>query len=91
MQPWQDDRIEQIREEYHVLAIRELTGDRQARDAAADKDPLRWKHAADLGLLGLCMPEEYGGSGMSVSHTIAAFEGIAEGCPDGGFVYGLIS
>ncbi len=37
------------------------------------------------------MPEEYGGSGWSVSHTVAAFEGIAEGCPDGGFVYGLIS
>ena len=91
MQPWQDERIEQIREEYRQLATRELTGDRQARDAAAAKDPARWKYAAELGLLGLCMPEEYGGSGMSVSHTVAAFEGIAEGCPDGGFVYGLIS
>lgn len=91
MQPWQDERLEQIREEYRELAVRELVGDRQARDAAAEKDPARWKHAADLGLLGLCMPEVYGGSAMSVSHTIAAFEGIAEGCPDGGFVYGLIS
>ena len=91
MQPWQDERIEQIREEYRELAIRELTGDRQKRDATAEKDPARWKRAAELGLLGLCMPEKYGGSAMSISHTVAAFEGIAEGCPDGGFVYGLIS
>lgn len=91
MQPWQDERIEQIREEYRELAASELTGDRQARDRAAEKDPARWKHAANLGLLGLCMPEEYGGQGMSIAHTVAAFEGIAEGCPDGGFVYGLIS
>ncbi len=91
MQPWQDGRIEQIREEYRALAARELSGDRRSRDAAAEKDPARWKHAAELGLLGLCMPEEYGGAGMSISHTVAAFEGIAEGCPDGGFVYGLIS
>lgn len=91
MQPWQDGQIEQIREEYRELAARELNGDRQKRDAVAEKDPVLWKHAAKLGLLGLCMPEEYGGSGMSITHTVAAFEGIAEGCPDGGFVYGLIS
>jgi alkylation response protein AidB-like acyl-CoA dehydrogenase len=91
MQPWQDGQIEEIRERYRQLAAAELTGDRQARDAAAERDPALWKHAAELGLLGLCMPEDYGGSGLSISHTVAAFEGVAEGCPDGGFVYGLIS
>lgn len=91
MQPWQDAEIERIREEYRRLAISELSGDRQARDATGRLDPVLWKHAAQLGLLGLCMPEQYGGSGMSISHTVAAFEGVAEGCADGGFVYGLIS
>ena len=91
MQPWQDQRIDEIREEYRLLAERELAGDRQAHDAGAVKDPARWKHAAELGLLGLCMPEEYGGAAMSITHTVAAFEGVAEGCPDGGFVYGLVS
>lgn len=91
MQPWQDERLEEIREEYRELAARELTGDRVARDAAGRYDLQLWKHAADLGLLGLCMPPEYGGAGLSVSHTVAAYEGIAEGCPDGGFVYGLLS
>lgn len=91
MQPWHDEQIERIREEYRSLAAAELSGDRRRRDAESDRDPARWKHAADLGLLGLCMPEEYGGAGMSITHTVAAFEGVAEGCADGGFVYGLIS
>ena len=91
MQPWQDEQLDQIREQWREIAASELAGDRVARDAGAEKDPARWKQAAKLGLLGLCMPEEYGGAGLSVSHTIAAYEGVAEGCPDGGFVYGLIS
>jgi alkylation response protein AidB-like acyl-CoA dehydrogenase len=91
VQPWQEPVLEEIRERYRDLAARELVGDRVARDAAGKLDRRMWKHAAGLGLLGLCMPAELGGAGMSVSHTVAALEGIAEGCPDGGFVYGLIS
>ncbi len=91
MQPWQDPRLDEIRERYRLLADQELAGDRQARDASGRYDPALWKRAATAGLLGLCMPAEYGGQGMSVSHTVAAYEGIAEGCPDGGFVYGLLS
>jgi alkylation response protein AidB-like acyl-CoA dehydrogenase len=37
------------------------------------------------------MPIELGGRGMGVTGAVAAFEGVAEGCPDGGFVCGLIS
>jgi alkylation response protein AidB-like acyl-CoA dehydrogenase len=91
VQPWQDAALEDLREQYREMAERELIGDRVARDAAGKLDRGLWVHAAGLGLLGLCMPTEYGGSGMSVVQAVAAFEGVAEGCPDGGFVYGLIS
>lgn len=91
MQPWQDPTLDELRERYRHLAARELVGDRKARDAAGKLDRGLWKHAAGLGLLGLCMPVELGGQGMTVSQAVAAFEGVAEGCPDGGFVYGLIS
>lgn len=91
MQPWQDPALEDIREHHRKLAERQLAGDRVARDAAGRYDHALWKKAAELGLLGLCMPPEHGGAGWSVSHAVAAYEGIAEGCADGGFVYGLIS
>jgi alkylation response protein AidB-like acyl-CoA dehydrogenase len=91
VQPWQDHELERVREHYREWAQSELAGDRAARDAAGRYDQVLWKKAAAGGLLGLCMPEQYGGSGRSVSHTVAAYEGVAEGCADGGFVYGLLS
>ena len=33
-------------------------------DAKGGFDPRIWKRLAELGLMGVCVPEKYGGSGM---------------------------
>jgi alkylation response protein AidB-like acyl-CoA dehydrogenase len=48
-----------------------------------------WQACAQKGLLGLCMPTEYGGAGYSMVTTIRALEALGYGCPDNGFTLAL--
>ncbi|MEE9385826.1 MAG: acyl-CoA dehydrogenase family protein [Nannocystaceae bacterium] len=91
MQPWENRELESIRKEYETLARDQLAGDAPARDRSGEFSSERWQKAADLGLLGICMPEAYGGQARPLSHFVAAFEGVGDGCGDGGFIYALAS
>jgi alkylation response protein AidB-like acyl-CoA dehydrogenase len=91
MQPWEDPELDAIREAHRAFAAKELQGDFALRDREGEVSPERWKAAADFGVLGICMPREYGGQGRPVSHAVAAFEGLGQGCQDGGFIYALCS
>lgn len=42
-------------------------------------DPAIWKSLADLGLLGICIPEQYGGSGMDYNSLAIACEELERG------------
>jgi L-prolyl-PCP dehydrogenase len=48
-----------------------------------------WKACADFGILGWCMPEEYGGGGRDVTTTVRMLEGIGYGCRDNALTLGL--
>lgn len=48
----------------------------------------RWLAAGDLGLLGLCLPEEHGGGGLGALDTALALEAFGAACPDTGLVFG---
>jgi clorobiocin biosynthesis protein CloN3 len=50
---------------------------------------LAWKDAASLGLTGLCLPEEYGGTGLGVLDTALCLEAFGRSCPDMGLVFGV--
>ena len=47
-----------------------------------------WLALGELGLLGLCVPEEYGGSGLGALDTAHQVEAFGRGCPDTGLVFG---
>ncbi|GEK32820.1 acyl-CoA dehydrogenase family protein [Kurthia sibirica] len=48
-------------------------------DAAGSFDPAIWRKLAHLGLLGICIPEQYGGSGMDYNSLAIACEELERG------------
>jgi alkylation response protein AidB-like acyl-CoA dehydrogenase len=55
-----------------------------ARDVEGRFDRDVWNRLGDFGLLGLPVPEEYGGSGADIVTTALALEALAEGGHDSG-------
>ncbi len=58
--------------------------DRDHAFAAAE-----WRLCGDFGLLGLCIPSEYGGMGLDHLSTALALEALGRGCQDMGLVFGI--
>lgn len=54
------------------------------RDETGRWDWDLWKQAGELGLLGLCIPEEYGGSGADAVTSYLACESFTKGSKDAG-------
>jgi alkylation response protein AidB-like acyl-CoA dehydrogenase len=64
-------------------------------DGAAQRDreqrfPLElWRKCGELGIQGLPIPEQYGGSGLDPLSCAIALEALGYGCHDGGLVFSL--
>lgn len=54
-------------------------------------EPEEWKLCADLGLLGLSIPKEYGGRGCGFLATARAAEAFGRGAPDMGLVFAALA
>ncbi|HZE73328.1 MAG TPA: acyl-CoA dehydrogenase family protein [Pyrinomonadaceae bacterium] len=48
-----------------------------------------WRKCAEIGIQGLPVPEEYGGSGVDALSSAIALEALGYGCHDGGLVFSL--
>ena len=48
-----------------------------------------WRRCAEIGIQGLPVPEEYGGSGVDALSSAIALEALGYGCQDGGLVFSL--
>jgi L-prolyl-PCP dehydrogenase len=48
-----------------------------------------WRRCGEIGLPGLPIPEEYGGTGLDPLSTAIALEALGYGCHDGGLVFSL--
>jgi alkylation response protein AidB-like acyl-CoA dehydrogenase len=48
-----------------------------------------WRRCAELGIQGLAVPEEYGGSGTTPSTVVLALEALGYGCRNNGLLFSL--
>jgi alkylation response protein AidB-like acyl-CoA dehydrogenase len=66
-----------------------LCDDMIARDREARFDRELWQKCADFGVLGMPIPQEYGGQGLGLSHLLAVMEGLGYGARDQGVLFSL--
>ena len=78
-----------LRQSVVDFARRELNADVVERDKTASFSREAWGKCADLGLLGLPVPKDYGGAGADALTTIVALEALGYACTDNGLVFSL--
>ena len=85
------DEIGLLRETVHQFASKEIAP--RAADIDRDNDFPRdlWTKMGDLGLLGITIPEQYGGSGMGYLAHAIAMEEISRASASVGLSYGAHS
>lgn len=86
--PLSPEHVE-LRAQVTAFARAELADDVIRRDHEHEFWREGWMRCARFGLPGLPMPPEYGGSGLGMLATIAAMEGLGQGCRDAGLVFSL--
>lgn len=82
---WTPEQTE--RYQHTLAAVREAFGP-GTRDASIPYSRKDWIGLGELGLLGLCVPETYGGSGLGALDTSLQVEALGRGCADTGLVFG---
>jgi L-prolyl-PCP dehydrogenase len=66
-----------------------LNDDVVARDRDRRFPADEWRLCGDFGLLGLCIPTDYGGMGLDHLSTALALEALGRGCEDMGLVFAI--
>jgi hypothetical protein len=79
----------QLRDSIVKFAQGELNRDVIERDRAQLFSRGLWRQCADFGLLGLPVPEAYGGAGLDPLSCAIALEALGYGCRDGGLVFSI--
>jgi alkylation response protein AidB-like acyl-CoA dehydrogenase len=76
-------------QEAAVEFARTLDGDMVARDRDAHFDREAWTRCAAFGVLGMPIPQEYGGLGLGLTDLLAVMEGLGRGTRDQGLLFSL--
>lgn len=71
------------------FAQKELNEGLIDRDRQGELARENWKKCAKMGILGLAIPEEYGGSATDILTTMLVMEGLGYGCRDNGLIFGM--
>jgi alkylation response protein AidB-like acyl-CoA dehydrogenase len=71
------------------FAEKELNRNLRERDRAGEFSREAWRACARFGLLGLPIPQEFGGSGTDIVTTVLAMEGLGYACKDNGLIFSL--
>lgn len=61
----------------------------EERDRGERFDRGHWRRCAEFGVLGLPIPERYGGSEQELPTVVRALEGLGYGCRDNGLLFAL--
>lgn len=71
------------------FATNELNKDLRRRDQLGEFSRDAWRACARFGILGLPIPQEFGGSGSDILTTVLVMEGLGYGCRDNGLIFSL--
>jgi alkylation response protein AidB-like acyl-CoA dehydrogenase len=66
-----------------------LSDDMIARDRAERFSHDGWKRCAEFGVMGMPIPREHGGLGLTLSHLLAVMEGLGYGAKDQGLLFSI--
>ena len=75
-----------MKESARKFAEREISPGATERDEREEFHLAAFRKTGQFGLLGLPVPQQYGGAGADVITMMAAMEGLGKGCTDGGFI-----
>jgi alkylation response protein AidB-like acyl-CoA dehydrogenase len=78
-----------LRDNVVRFARDELSADVVERDREQVFSRDLWKRCGELGIQGLPVPEDHGGSGLDPVSCAVALEALGRGCADGGLVFSL--
>lgn len=85
---WNDEQKE-LYDQAVNFAQKRLNKDLIEADRNSHFSRERWKELANLGVMGLPIPEEYGGANLDTVTVARVLEGIGYGCKDLGFFLSL--
>lgn len=71
------------------FAQKELKDDLIERDRNSEVSRKNWQKCADFGILGLAVPEEYGGGATDILTAMLMMEGLGYGCQDNGLLFAM--
>ena len=71
------------------FAASSLAGDMVARDRERAFDREAWRRCAEFGVLGMPIPQQYGGMGLGLTDLLAVMEGLGRGTRDHGLLFSL--
>jgi alkylation response protein AidB-like acyl-CoA dehydrogenase len=71
------------------FARQALGRDLVERDRDREFDRNGWQQCADFGVLGMPIPEAYGGMGLGLSELLAVMEGLGYGAKDSGLLFSI--
>lgn len=80
---------EELKQAARQFAMEQLGYDMHQRDHDEVFNAAGWKACAEFGVMGLPIPEEYGGSGQDMTTTIAVMEGLGYGTRDHGLLFSI--
>ncbi|HEX8674234.1 MAG TPA: acyl-CoA dehydrogenase family protein, partial [Longimicrobium sp.] len=79
----------ELYEKVYGFARTRLNDDVLERDRERRFGTREWNLCGEFGLLGLCIPEKYGGMGLGHLSTAIALEALGRGCQDMGLVFAI--
>jgi alkylation response protein AidB-like acyl-CoA dehydrogenase len=85
---WSPEQLE-LRQRVIDFARTQLNDNIVERDHSGEFSRENWHKCAEFGLLGMMIPEEYGGQGSDVVTTAMAMDALGYGCRDNGLLFGL--
>jgi alkylation response protein AidB-like acyl-CoA dehydrogenase len=82
---------EQLKYKQAVIefAKKELNDGLTEYDRQGELPRANWQKCARFGILGLAIPEEYGGSEADILTTMLVMEGLGYGCRDNGLIFAM--